>query len=324
MAIHTFELVSPTLTYKNFNQYHSQVFNLVNSGQCRIIKLKKDVLSFQINFIRGTLWTLIASNVPYLSIKVNPSILFGGGYTDLCNITLEAIEACAASINKALEMLGAAMTFSELILHRIDCTIDVQFSHDDAMEDFIACLQRTHHLRGYRLDSFDMSFGNFQEKNQHSFRMSCNDVTLTVYDKSYQLREEKLMNIEDIPPNRLRFEAAFQNSAFQRLFYQYHQCVEIDCLNQKIIWVSRMSVPILREYFERTIAPGRYLKLRPALDLINQSSYTPKTKDRMKDFLHEVKRCHQTGIAGAIEAFRVRGYSKKKIQNILKNSQNSI
>ena len=243
--------------------------------------------------------------------------MLGGGYLDLCRITLETFERCAAIIDSALDLLKIGLTCSQLILSRIDCTVDIDFPYENGIVDFLGCVRHTKLAGGYQALQFPPNFENYEEKNLHSFRIACGDVCLTAYDKSYQLLEEGLMNPTEIPSDRLRLEAAFTNGAFQRLFSRYGRCVTFDTLGKRIVWFSDMSVKLLREYFEKKLTPGEYLRFDLAIDRINQSTFTLKTKDRMKDFLYEVSRHHKTGIPGAIAAFQERGFSTRKMNYIL-------
>lgn len=241
-------------------------------------------------------------------------MLLGGTYADLCDITAVDFEYCAAIIDETLSELKAGLTCDQLMLSRIDCTVDVEFSSDLEVMEYILCLKRAELAPAYKMIEFSPAS---DERNLHSFRVACKDITLTVYDKSYQLADQKLMSENEIPPNRLRIEAAFESGAFQRLFHMYKKGTLYDTLEGKIIWYSEMSVRLLSDYFQQVLASGSYLRFDLAVQKILESDFTQKKKERMISFLHQVSRCHKHGVRMAIRAFKEQGYSSSQIRDLL-------
>lgn len=69
-------------------------------------------------------------------------------------------------------------------------------------------------MKKYELCTFDKTFSNHKKKNAHSWRIYCKTATLTVYDKTFQLMEEDL--IEDYDAPMLRFEVSRSGAKFKR------------------------------------------------------------------------------------------------------------
>lgn len=160
--------------------------------------------------------------------------------------------------------------------------------------------------------------------NRHSFRMACNDVCLTIYDKTYQLMNEELMDADNIPLGRLRFEAAFLNPAFQRLFARYGGGVLVDNADgegkagTKIIWFSNISLRLLQDYFGQHMTPGQYLRKNLAVQRIDCGRFSARTKQRMKMLLSEVAQCHKGGISAALKNLEGEGFSENELRYLLR------
>ena len=69
-------------------------------------------------------------------------------------------------------------------------------------------------MKQYKLCTFGKEFPNHKEKNAHSWRICCKTTTLTVYDKTFQLMEEDLLEQYDAP--MLRFEVSRSGAKFKR------------------------------------------------------------------------------------------------------------
>ena len=68
-------------------------------------------------------------------------------------------------------------------------------------------------MKQYKLCTFGKGFPNHKEKNAHSWRICCKTTTLTVYDKTFQLMEEDLLEQYDAP--MLRFEVSRSGAKFK-------------------------------------------------------------------------------------------------------------
>ena len=322
MAIHTLQLVSKPLSLQRHRRCVNQIFELAREKECYPVYNKNGTLAFKMRDCKGIIVAIMEYMIPHITITINPSILLGGKYDDLCEITAVNFEYCAGMIDEVLAQLKINLTCSQLILSRIDCTVDIAFPSEAEIMEYIFCLKRTELAPAYKTHEFDPSADERNaERNQHSFRVACQDVSLTVYDKSYQLADQGLMLENEIPPNRLRVEAAFESGAFQRLFYRYGKFTLYDTTKEKIVWFSEMSVRLLEDYFRRTLAPGDYLRFDLAVRKIEESNFSRKKKERMLGFLHQVVRCHKNGVRKAIRRFKERGYSSSQVKGVLNSFQ---
>ena len=186
MAIHTLQLVSEPLSFRRYRHCVTHMYDLARQGKIIIVTSENGVYIFKMRGCTGIRVALIEHKIPHLAVTVNPSVLLGGTYADLCDITVVNFEYCAAIVDEVLTTLKTGLTCNDLILSRIDCTVDVEFPSDTEIMEYILCLKRTGLAPAYKLDEFDPTKDvRNQERNLHSFRASCKDIALTVYDKGY-------------------------------------------------------------------------------------------------------------------------------------------
>lgn len=321
--IHTLQLVTPPLSFRRYRRIENCVYEHARQGLCKIVKHQENLLCFLLPSCPGLRLCLNNLTIPHMTLTVNPAIILGGGYHDLCSLTSECLCKCIEIISSVFQEFDVGVSTDQLILSRIDCTVDITFPKENALATFIACIQRTNLPRGYHIERFGKQYSNHKEMNRHSFRMACNDVSLTIYDKTFQLMNEGLMEEGSIPPDRLRFEVAFSNSAFQRLFAKYGDGIFLDSPSEHgtatvIIGFSKLSLRLLQDYFGLHMTPGQYLRGDLALQRIDSGRFSAKVKERMKVLLAEVARCHKGGIGVALKHLAEDGFSRNELQHLLK------
>lgn len=309
MAIHTLLLITPPEKHRVFQALQRRIFDLGRLGQYRVFEkpASKGKLIYAKSLNRpGVLILYYNGEFPRLEFRVNPSVLLGGEYTDLWQADSMAIKQLKHGVDEVLREIGLRRKFGSLLLHRIDCTQDVCFPSNDAVDEYLSCMKQSPTLRDYKAINYPESYPNYKELNQHSFRMMCNEICISAYNKSYQLQEQLLVDEDKIPPNVLRFEVAINRAAFRRVIAQ-HGCVLSNDAGHQIIQFSHLSGKLLCQYFGRAILIGQFLRGDLALQAVEDSCFSPKIKKRMKDVLHAVSRCHQTGFSGAKKALEKDG-----------------
>lgn len=244
---------------------------------------------------------MISAPVRRLELKLNPSIILGGTYTDLCDLSETELTQLWHWVDCYLELIGTDFSFSDMCLSRIDCTQDITLPGTLETTDLINVIQRSKLRRGYERENFSRNYKNHDEKNQHSFRAKCEDISLTIYDKGFQLVEEEIMSKEDAPVNRLRFEVAFNRSSFRRVMNDYLDATYTDlATGEAIMFFSKFSIKLLQKYFGLGVMPGRYLRLDLAKQEIDASSFPCAIKKRMKKFMTDVRKNYKYGVEGAL------------------------
>lgn len=321
--IHTIQLVTPPISFPHYRRIENCVYDRAKHGICKIKTNQENLLLFCMSAHPGMRICLNSMTVPHATMVVNPAIILGGGYQNLCSLTPELFAMCMEPVSYVLREFQMGFTADQMILSRIDCTLDIHFPQENALEAFIACVQHTNPPRGYHIERFGKRCPNYKEMNRHSFRMACHDVCLTIYDKTYQLMNEGLIEANEVPPDRLRFEAAFYNPAFQRLFAKYGDGIFLDGsdehgLRKAVIGFSNLSLRLLQDYFGQHMTPGQYLSKDLAFQRIDNSHFSAKVKSKMKMLLTEVARCHKGGIKAALDNLEWSGFHRSELNYLMK------
>ena len=319
MPIHTIQVTSPIISYQTYSQILEQLFAMARQGRYGVVRDTKTSISFQKAKLPGLLLILVAKeNLFYFILRLNPSVLFGGGYDALYTFDKTNLAQLEGVLNDLLVEIGCPKTFSfsALFLSRVDCTKDIPFPYPNGVPEFIRCIQHTKVPRDYQVVRYHRDAPNAEDRNRHSFRIQCEDISLTLYDKSFQLSSEGLMPEDEIPQNRLRIEAAFSGHAFPRLFYEADERPP-QSIQKKLLWFSDHSGDLLHRYFGQKMMPGRFLRGDLALQEIQSSPFSEKIKDRMGAFLHEVSRCHRNGVSKALNQMSKDGLSRDQIHHML-------
>ena len=113
-----------------------------------------------------------------------------------------------------LREIGLDCDFEQLTLSRIDCCLDFFPESQKWVDEALRVIRRSPYMKQYKLCTFGKEFPNHKEKNVHSWRICCKTTTLTVYDKTFQLMEEDLLEQYDAP--MLRFEVSRSGAKFKR------------------------------------------------------------------------------------------------------------
>ena len=330
MSIHTFTVRIPNMKNGKYWATRKMLFNLMVESLddssdlrkciCHYMTRSYSIIAVHFHQFPGVIVELKKLRIPHLDIRVNPSVLIGGDYDDLYSFDVQTMQECEKQINALLKMLHLYDRFMDLMLVRCDCTYDIDLRDGCTVEQLLNCVRRTAVARGYERVQFPETVDNAKEKNKHSFRVACDDIELTVYDKSYQLMAENLMPEDRIPPDRMRLEVSLRRNAFRRVLLGMETEDRISG-QEALELFDRYSKDLLRCYFSHILTPGAYLRFDQAVQRIEKSNYRADTKEMMILFLHMVS-CKTSG--GITEAKREmkQYYTKNEIRYMLKCFEN--
>lgn len=153
--IHTFQLVTPPMTFSRYRRVENHVYDKKKLGICKITQYKEKLLGFCLPLYPGIHLSLNSLTVPHTTIVVNPARILGGGYHDLCCLTPELLGICMEPVSHILQDFEMGFAVEQLILSRIDCTVDVELPEENILEAFISCVQRTEPARGITLSGLE-------------------------------------------------------------------------------------------------------------------------------------------------------------------------
>jgi hypothetical protein len=201
-------------------------------------------------------------------------------------------------LNKILEEIEANFTLNDMILSRIDLCVNVETESERIVDAYLRVFKKCRLPYSYKIMTFSKDYINYKKKNQKSFRATNQGSTLTIYDKTYQIREEKLDASLDFTESYVvRIEVELKRS---ELAYIIKDILLIDdtILNEELLYViGENSKLILTEYLSKFFLKGEYLTYDNAKKIVESSDYKKKIKRRMKLLLEKVSECKNMNAA---------------------------
>ena len=152
----------------------------------------------------------------FIHFRLNPHTLLHGEYVPKKVFQAEEkqLNSLDKEMTKLLREIGLDCEFEQLTLSRINCCLDFFPESQKWVDEALRVIRRSPYMKQYKLCTFGKEFPNHKEKNVHSWRICCKTTTLTVYDKTFQLMEEDLLEQYDAP--MLRFEVSRSGAKFKR------------------------------------------------------------------------------------------------------------
>ena len=221
-----------------------------------------------------------------IRFRLNPHTLLHGEY--LPKKVFQAKEKQLNSLDKEmtelLHKIGLNCEFEHLTLSRIDCCLDYFPNSQDWVDEALRVVRRSPYMKKYDLCTFGRKFPNRKEKNAHSWRIFCKTTTLTVYDKTFQLMEEDLLEQYDAP--MLRFEVSRSGAKFKRGLSD-----EVKGSNKKILkTVMDESEDTIRSYMEMLHADLPFVRYSDCMAKIETVKHA-STRKNMRLLVKKLSDC---------------------------------
>ena len=209
-------------------------------------------------------------------------------------------------MTKLLHKIGLNCNFEQLTLSRIDCCLDFFPESQDWVDEALRVVRRSPYMKKYDLCTFDKTFSNHKKKNAHSWRIYCKTTTLTVYDKTFQLMEEDLLEQYDAP--MLRFEVARSGAKFKRGLSD-----EVKGSNKKILkTVMNESEKIIHSYMKKLHANLPFVRYSDCIARIETIKHSA-TRKNMRLLVEKLSDCKSYA-----QAVINSGLSENKLRTVKK------
>ena len=187
-------------------------------------------------------------------------------------------------MTKLLYEIGLNCDFEQLMLSRIDCCLDYFPNSQDWVDEALRVVRRSPYMKQYKLCTFGKEFSNRKKKNAHSWRIYCKTTTLTVYDKTFQLMEEDLLEDYDAP--MLRFEVSRSGAKFKRGLSD-----EVKGSNKKILkTVMDESEDTIHSYMEMLHADLPFVRYSDCMAKIETVKHA-STRKNMRLLVKKLSDC---------------------------------
>ena len=226
------------------------------------------------------------NHAPFIHFRLNPHTLLHGEYVP--KKVFQAKENQLKSLDKEmtelLHKIGLDCEFEQLTLSRIDCCLDYFPESQKWVDEALRVVRRSPYMKQYKLCTFGKEFSNRKKKNAHSWRICCKTTTLTVYDKTFQLMEEDLLEQYDSP--MLRFEVARSGAKFKRGLSD-----EVKGSNKEILkTVINESEKIIHSYMKKLHADLPFVRYSDCIMRIETVKHSA-TRKNMQLLVEKLSDC---------------------------------
>ena len=222
----------------------------------------------------------------FIQFRLNPHTLLHGEYSPKKVFQAEdkQLNSLDKEMTKLLHEIGLNCEFEQLTLSRIDCCLDYFPDSQDWVDEALRVVRRSPYMKKYEPCTFGRKFPNRKEKNAHSWRICCKTTALTVYDKTFQLMEEDLLEQYDAP--MLRFEVARSGAKFKRGLSD-----EVKGSNKKILkTVMDESEDTIRSYMEMLHADLPFVRYSDCIARIKTVKHS-STRKNMQLLVEKLSDC---------------------------------
>ena len=243
-----------------------------------------------------------------IRFRLNSHTLLHGKYSpkEVFQAKEKQLNSLDKEMTKLLYEIGLNCDFEQLTLSRIDCCLDYFPNSQDWVDEALRVVRRSPYMKQYKLCTFGKEFSNHKKKNAHSWRICCKTTTLTVYDKTFQLMEEELLEDYDAP--MLRFEVSRSGAKFKRGLSD-----EVKGSNKKILkTVMDESEDTIHSYMEMLHADLPFVRYSDCIARIKTVKHS-STRKNMQLLVEKLSDCKSYA-----QAVKNSGLSENKLRSVRK------
>lgn len=166
------------------------------------------------------------------------------------------------------------------IVNRIDYAVNINTPY---VEEYIKLFQRADKPRNFK--ELYCNKSKTRKQLEGSFYLFNNSVTINFYNKESERLSQNFN--KDGAKNLLRLEVQCKKPKTNTIKARY----EFDGRHLEYYLNQEISYQQLKYYYTKTIGVGDYYKLSEAIERVQDSNYTSKTKEKLINVLRAVNKC---------------------------------
>lgn len=228
-------------------------------------------------FLYGKLWKLYR-----LRVQVEPCRVLGEpDPTALAKLGKRQYKDMVKAVDAILKTLKIPCSIDEMKISRCDLTVNVEFSSQDELMEYLRIFQNSLHIRRYERVTFKKNMRKVKDSkkaNDHSYCISCRSARFLIYDKIAQL--EMIDRYDETMAGRhvLRLEAELKRPALKAHLGKSAMETNYKLLSSAV----QKSEQIIRWYLSQ-MQPlcERYLRYEDAVRMVETSGFKERTRASM-------------------------------------------
>jgi len=293
-------LVKKLLSCNEYKVIKNSLYEAIKTERCKVFHEGSCIISDQ--YKEEGIIIRLKKNInkfSYLELRINPLFLIGeGDYSRIFSFSADNVYRASDKIDEVLKCLGMDFNFEDMKLSRIDLCVNFEVPDEATADAYMRIFKKCKLPYSYMLvPPFGKDEKNYIEMNRNSFRASNQSSTLTIYNKTFQLQNEELIDNELIPIILIRVEVELKRKEINEII----QCNSSDILllsnRDLLIFMGENSKLILTEYLKQFFLPGRYLSFDEAKKVVAQSENKKGIKRRMLYLLEKASERKNLSIA---------------------------
>lgn len=225
-----------------------------------------------------------------LEIIVNPMrLLQSPSFKTLFDPSKGSFWNVAVEFDAILRDLKIPLTFQDFTLQRLDLCADFSFDSPNEVDIYMKVIKKAKIPLYYERDRFPDTMENSDGKNQHSFRIKSTGSMFTVYDKDYQMFDQKLQALDTDAKNVLRFELELKRKTLRAIekAYDIHSTVEL--LDR--ITAEGICEKYLSDFIDHLFPQGAYCSYANAKTRVEEGLHGEKKRALCMDILRYATKC---------------------------------
>ena len=321
-GIHTVELYLNQMPYAEVQTIVEDLYHLQRqTGEAIIVQTKKDSLNvrgaYEVHgyWPEGMLMKVYQESQRPSAIRIilNPSTLITREYVPerlywpKKKFLKQMVKFIQEEFENTKQHRKWQFDVERLSLSRVDITWNLYFPAEADLTEVIRLFKHGYRKKKDRVVTFRDA-----KKDRHSFRVVYPDVVLTVYDKSFQVRQKHRETIEGM--QILRIEVSLKRSAYLRMLKLPVGVDYDEVLQDAVISMSK----VLKKYLKRMFpCVGRHLTYPTAVKEIQEKVADEVLREKMMFLLNKASR--SDSLSMAMEKTMVEyGMGKKDVEKLLK------
>ena len=282
--IHTLTITHQIISPKVFNEIYKRLEIItgkkpkkIASGEYKVEDLREIGLS-HIVLTSKQRDVKYRYNFMQIKIRLNPLKLIGRNKLEV--LKQDHVEEVKKTFAEEVQKIHRSLPRLEhWTVNRIDYAININTPY---VKEYIELFQRGDKPRSFK--ELYCSKSKARKQQEGSFYLFNNSVSINFYNKEHERLSQNFN--KDGAKDLLRLEVQCKKPKTNTLKAKY----DFDSRHLVHYLSQEVSYQQLEYYYNKTIGSGDYYKLSEAIEKMNESNYTSKTKEKLTEVLQAINR----------------------------------
>lgn len=247
----------------------------------------------------------------FVRMIVNPRMLIepGCSYLGILPPKKSSIKKVKESFKELFERTVFEHEIESYYLSRVDLCTNIRCSSSRLFRELVRVLRKLPTPSKYKRIVYkhkDKKKAN--QYNKHYMRFSCGTHELIIYDKTYQVRDGKLItDYEKLPEGVLRYEVHCERAYIKKIEKKLDKADVLD-----VLWMLiQESEERIIDHFSRCFSDVVFMQIDELKRIIKESRFRPKDKEAMLELTAQLQRIQS--VDKALKETKKKGFDTSKV-----------